>query len=212
MGEEELRTFVGNVFFQSLPRENVADLKVLPLQEGSSWLRFCGVVSEDGESQWSRVKVAWHLARLEAVSAILANGICCDDGHASRGRYGRGGYVALSAAKANAYADSCGQPGGVRHLFLVLAFPDEYVVRGQRGERPPRTAADSPTRPTEYCFVDPARLHCACLVTYRWVPTGRREKVASAVSRVSHVVVPRQQWCRRSSSRSTSPRRASASL
>eukprot|EP00927_Polykrikos_kofoidii_P054356 TRINITY_DN48782_c0_g1_i1.p1 TRINITY_DN48782_c0_g1~~TRINITY_DN48782_c0_g1_i1.p1 ORF type:complete len:569 (+),score=78.88 TRINITY_DN48782_c0_g1_i1:132-1838(+) len=201
---DELQSFVADMFFQSLPRENVADLKILSIQEGSSRRAFLEVVAAGGEHQWSRVKIAWHLSPLEAVSAILANGICCDEGSACRGRYGRGGYVALTAAKANAYYDKMGLPGGLRNMFLVLALPETDVVKGQRGERPVRTATDCTAVPTEYCFVDPTRLTCACLLTYRWVPTGRREKVATACARVSHVVMPSQQWCKRSFSRSSS--------
>jgi len=121
------------------------------------------------------------------MSAITEEGICCDEARCACGRYGRGGYVALSAAKANAYADS-GGAGGKRHLFMVLALPDEDVVQGERGIRPIRTAADLPSHPTEFCFVDAARLHCLCLLTYNWVPTGRRSKNRSKSARVSHVV------------------------
>lgn len=178
---------VENLFLRSMPRENVADLTVTQLDDQQSKQRFLRCVDDNG-NRWSRVRATWHFpGDVEAVSAIAANGICCDEEHCACGRYGRGGYVALSAAKANAYADSDGE-GGVRRMFLVLALPDHDVAQGKRGTRPRCTAADSRTYPTEYCFVDPARLHCVCLLTYRWVPTGRREKITTARSRVSHIV------------------------
>eukprot|EP00747_Dinoflagellata_sp_TGD_P190638 gnl/TRDRNA2_/TRDRNA2_52719_c0_seq1.p1 gnl/TRDRNA2_/TRDRNA2_52719_c0~~gnl/TRDRNA2_/TRDRNA2_52719_c0_seq1.p1 ORF type:complete len:510 (-),score=67.21 gnl/TRDRNA2_/TRDRNA2_52719_c0_seq1:776-2305(-) len=187
---EEVRALAEGLLFESLPPENVADLRVTVLQGEQSRLRFLDTLASDGgHHAWPRVKTAWHLAGgRHAVSSILHNGIRCDEEHCACGRYGRGGYVALSAAKANAYADSCGEEGTRRHLFLVFALPEEEIVRGERGVRPPHTAADLPACPTEYCFVDSSRLHCACLLTYRWVPTGRREKVSSAGPRVSHVV------------------------
>jgi len=117
--------------------------------------------------------------QVAAAAAIETCGIRCDDGHCACGRYGRGGYVATSAAKANAYADSDGA-GGWRHLFLVLALPEEDVVKGERGVRPPCTAADLPSHPTEYCFVDEDRLHCVCRMDYQWAPTGRRHKIATS--------------------------------
>lgn len=178
---------VEDLFFEELPRENVAELSVELLANEDQRLRFQQALHADGGS-WSGVRVAWHLpGSAQAVSGIVADGISCEEKHCACGRYGRGGYVALSAAKANAYADSAGE-GGLRHLFMVLALPDDDVVLGKRGTRPPRTAADSRSHPTEYCFVEAARLQCVCLLTYRWVPTGRREKVATAGSRVSHVV------------------------
>jgi hypothetical protein len=73
---------------------------------------------------------------------------------------------------------------------MVLAFPDEDVLKGERGVRPARTAADLPNHPTEYCFVDSSRLLCVYLITFTWVPTGRREKVVTAGARVSHIVSP----------------------
>lgn len=186
LAPDELYSVVKALFFDSLPRENVSELDVQQIGKEWSKDRFLKAVWEDGVC-WSRVRVAWHLCSLQAMSAITEEGICCDEARCACGRYGRGGYVALSAAKANAYADS-GGAGGKRHLFMVLALPDEDVVQGERGIRPIRTAADLPSHPTEFCFVDAARLHCLCLLTYNWVPTGRRSKNRSKSARVSHVV------------------------
>lgn len=186
LSAKEDQALVEDMLFHSLPPENVADLVVRQLRNEKSMQRFMQAFREDG-GRWQRVRATWHLAgSMEAVAAILESGICCDEAHCSCGRYGRGGYVASTAAKANAYGGS--EEGELRQLFLVLALPDEEVVRGERGTRPPRTAADLPSHPTEYCFVDSARLHCTCLLTYRWVPTGRREKVTTAGTRVSHIV------------------------
>merc|ERR1712151_710224 len=143
-----------------------------------------------------------------AVESILADGIRCDEETCACGRYGKGGYVAVSAIKANAYADASyeGNEDPLRRMFLVLALPDRKIVQGVRGERPIRTAADLPSNPTEYCFVDAARLHCTCMISYRWISTGRREKYATAGARISHIVPSRgTSSCReRSASHDTS--------
>jgi len=167
------------LLFESLPKENVHDLRVSALHDEKSRQSFLQVLRADG-NRMSRIRFTWHLAgSASAAQAIEANGIRCDEGHCHCGRYGRGGYVATSAAKANAYADSeCA--GGERCLFLVLAFPEKEIIRGEGGTRPAKTAADLPSHPTEYCFVDEARLHCVCRVDYSWAPTGRREKVVTA--------------------------------
>jgi len=169
---------VEDMFFESLPPENVSSLTVRPLRNQQSMDSFLRVLQADG-GRWSRVRVTWHLAGgLEAAASIMRGGICCEEAHCSCGRYGKGGYVAVTAAKANAYVGCEGD--GLRHLFLVLSLPEEDVVQGERGTRPVRTAADLPNHPTEFCFVDGKRLHCAALLTYRWVPTERREKVVAA--------------------------------
>lgn len=173
LGEQELLTLVEELLFSSLPRCNVGDLAVAQVGSDGSKERFLRAVQDDG-GNWLRVRVAWHLAgSREAAESITVEGIRCEEAHCRVGRYGRGGYVALTAAKANAYADSSVE-NALRHLFLVLVLPDERVVQGERGVRPTSTAADLPSHPTEYCFVDPSRLHCACLLTYRWVKTSRR--------------------------------------
>eukprot|EP00927_Polykrikos_kofoidii_P071740 TRINITY_DN67970_c0_g1_i1.p1 TRINITY_DN67970_c0_g1~~TRINITY_DN67970_c0_g1_i1.p1 ORF type:complete len:825 (-),score=96.07 TRINITY_DN67970_c0_g1_i1:230-2704(-) len=183
----EVREIVTELLMEDLPAHNISRLQVTPLENERSKESFLKTLSADG-GRWSRVRVTWHLASsVQAALAISREGIRCEEEHCMCGRYGRGGYVACSAAKANAYADSSGE-GGQRALFLVLALPDEDVVLGERGSRPPRTAADHPSHPTEYCFVDATRLFCACLLSYSWVPTGRREKVVSAGDRVSHIV------------------------
>lgn len=168
-----------SLLFESLPPENVQDLNWRFLVEDGSRKRFQDALQQEG-GHLSRVLFAWHLAGTAAAAkAIEIEGIRCDDGHCACGRYGRGGYVATSAAKAHAYADSEGQ-GGERHLFLVLILPEEEVLRGERGTRPSRTAADLPSFPTEYCFVDQSRIHCVCRLDYTWVPTGRRAKKTTA--------------------------------
>lgn len=167
------------MFFESMPIDNVQDLRCEALDDARSRGAFMRVLAEEG-GDLSRIRMAWHLAGSSAAAtAIATDGIRCDDGHCMCGRYGRGGYVATNAAKSNAYADS-EVNGSVRHLFLVLALPEPQVLPGERGLRPRRTAADLPSHPTEYCFVDPERLHCVCRLTYSWVPTGRRSKVLTA--------------------------------
>lgn len=161
------------LMLESLPVENVENLRITGLcAPNRSFLRILGT---EGSSR-GRLQFAWHLAgSAEAADEIQAEGIRCDEHHCSCGRYGRGGYVATSAAKANAYADSEGS-GGERYLFLVLALPGEEVALGKRGLRPSCTAADHSTHPTEFCFIDQSRLHCACRLDYCWVPSGRRMK------------------------------------
>eukprot|EP00929_Paragymnodinium_shiwhaense_P022037 TRINITY_DN14205_c0_g1_i1.p1 TRINITY_DN14205_c0_g1~~TRINITY_DN14205_c0_g1_i1.p1 ORF type:complete len:859 (+),score=148.47 TRINITY_DN14205_c0_g1_i1:51-2627(+) len=186
----EAEAFVEEQLFESLPAENVKQLQIEPIARDESREAFVDAVRRGG-GLWSRVRVTWHLAgSSQAAASIVEGGIRCDEENCACGRYGKGGYVALSAAKANAYADSCGL-GGSRQLFMVLALPDEEVVLGKKGLRPERTAADLPSHPTEYCFVDASRLHCVFQLSYDWVPTGRREKVTTAVPRVSHVVPTR---------------------
>lgn len=181
LSPDESQDLVEEMLFDSLPRQNVAEVEVKKLRNDRSSQMFLRALRDDG-GRWPRVRVTWHLAGgSEAATAIMENGICCDEDHCVCGRYGHGGYVASTAAKANAYSDSCDR----RYLFLVLAIPGE-VVEGERGSRPATTAADLPSHPTEYCFVDSSRLHCVSLVTYRWIPTGRREKLTSP--RVSHIV------------------------
>jgi len=171
---QEYLDLVEDLVFESLPPENVADFTVQPLRNERSMQNFLQSLHLEG-GRWSKVRIVWHLAGgLEAANSISESGICCDEGHCACGRYGRGGYVALTAAKANAYAG--GDNGGIRKLFVVLSLPEDDVLQGERGTRPSRTAADHPNHPTEYCFVDSARLHCVCLITYRWVPTERRER------------------------------------
>lgn len=176
---ETLHTEVERLLFETLPPENVEVLKITPLHNARSRQLFLNLLHEEGGNV-SLVRLAWHLAgNAVAADAIQAEGIRCDTRHCTCGRYGRGGYVATSAAKANAYADSeC--DSGNRHLFLVLVLPEEEVARGKRGTRPLSTAVDYPGHPTEYCFVDDARLHCVCRVDYLWLPTGRREKVTTS--------------------------------
>jgi len=185
--ENELQEMVESLFFETIPRKNVESLEILPLRNERLRCRLLQTVQRDG-GVWSRLRIAWHLpGGVNAAEAILHHGIQCDEEHCACGRYGLGGYVALSAAKANAYADSDGA-GGCRQLFMVVALPEADIVKGERGIRPARTAADLPSHPTDLCFVDSARLYCTCLLRYNWVPTGRREKIATAGSRVSHVV------------------------
>jgi len=173
------RNVAEELLCHDLPSENVQALSITILQDQKSRNAFRTKLQDDG-GKISRVRIAWHLAGgAAAAAAIETCGIRCDDGHCACGRYGRGGYVATSAAKANAYADSDGA-GGWRHLFLVLALPEEDVVKGERGVRPLCTAADLPSHPTEYCFVDEDRLHCVCRMDYQWAPTGRRPKVATS--------------------------------
>jgi len=205
LGEAAAQAFVEDHLFKSLPRENVSNLEVQAVASEHSRRQFLDAIRRDnavraGASSsvsasiaggaCARVKIAWHLPGSDSAAAsIIDNGIRCDEDHCACGRYGRGGYVALSAAKANAYADASGE-GGTRKLFMVLALPEEDVVKGERSLRPARTAADLPSHPTEYCFVDSSRLLCVYLITFTWVPTGRREKVVTAGARVSHIVSP----------------------
>jgi len=175
-----VRMVVESLFYDSVPRENVKNLRTMALHNVRSRAAFLRTLDAEEGKDGGRVQFGWHLAGSPAAAqAIQVEGIRCDDQHCARGRYGRGGYVATSAAKANAYADSEGM-GGERHLFLVLALPGDNIVPGRRGARAECTAADLPSHPTEYCFVDQARLHCACRLDYLWVPTGRRAKVTSA--------------------------------
>jgi len=163
---------------ESLPAENLQNIRPMALHSRRSRDEFLQRLEEEG-GDYSRIRFAWHLCGSAAAArAIQTEGIRCDEGHCMCGRYGRGGYVAMTAAKANAYGDS--DSDGDRHIFLVLAIPEDDVVRGERGTRPPRTAADLPSCPTEYCFVDQSRLHCICRVDYTWVPTGRRTKLFTA--------------------------------
>lgn len=198
LSDDEAQDLVEGLFFESMPRDNVTCLRVEQLRDEALKRRFLQATAAEG-TRWSRTRVSWHLpGGPEAAATIVESGIRCDVEHCACGRYGRGGYVALSAAKANAYAGQEGEDGS-RQLFLVLALPDEEVVQGEHGVRPVRTAADNPGYPTEYCFVDAGRLHCACLLTYKWVPTGRREKSPENTRVLSHIVPRRSPW--RSSSR-----------
>lgn len=167
------------MIYDSLPPDNVQGLRTKALHNPVSLVNFRTLVQQEGGNQ-TRIRCTWHLAGSEAAAlSIEATGICCDDGHCSCGRYGGGGYVTESITKANAYKDSDGN-GGDRTVFLVLTFPEEELIRGVKGTRPPSTAVDLPSHPTEYCFVDAARLHCVCRCDYRWLPTGRRSKVVAA--------------------------------
>lgn len=141
-----VRQAVEDLFFVSLPRENVRDLQISMLTGNTlSWLAFNEVLQAE-DRRMSRVKIAWHLTKdAESAAAIEVEGINCDEGHCSCGRYGRGGYVALSAAKANAY----GWDGeeAERHLFAVLALPDLQLVRGSGARArsgPPPTSRGPP--------------------------------------------------------------------
>lgn len=174
--EQAMNNCLETLLFDSLPLDNVDNLRPMFLGDDASRRRFQDMLHQDGDTHLSRVRFAWHLAgSAAAAKAIETEGISCHEGHCACGRYGRGGYVATSAAKAHAYADSEGQ-GGERHIFLALILPEEDVLRGERGIRPARTAADLPSCPTEFCFVDQARIHCVFRVDYTWVPTGRRAK------------------------------------
>merc|ERR1719204_2727714 len=74
-----------DLFFDSLPRDNVDDLRLVALSNSRSRDMFMRTLVEEG-GDTSRVR--------------------CDEGHCVCGRYGRGGYVATSPSKANVYADS----------------------------------------------------------------------------------------------------------
>jgi hypothetical protein len=187
---DDEQAVIEGLLYASLPHENIADLEVQRLDNDPMRQRFRQSVRDDGD-RWSRVRATWHFPGGQAATeAIIAGGISCKEEHCSCGRYGQGGYVAVSAAKANAYANSAGE-GGPRCLFLMLALPEENVVKGERGIRPERTAVDLISHPTEYCFVDSDRLYAAYLVKYRWVPTGRRQKVTTVAPSVSHIVPKR---------------------
>lgn len=176
---DTLRLATEELLFESMPRDNIQNLEITTLSNTRSWHAFQSMLAAEG-GRASRVRFTWHLAGSAAAAAgIQVDGLRCSGEHCFCGRYGRGGYVATSAAKANAYADSECEGTG-RHLFLVLAIPEREVKIGESGTRPKCTVADSPNYPTEYCFVDEARLHCVCRVDYSWVPTGRRTKVATA--------------------------------
>lgn len=174
LGNDELEEIVTQQLFASLPRDNVVELSVQPVDNVSSQDRFYRCLQDDGAS-WPRVQVAWHLAgSREASEAIISEGLRCEEAHCKTGRYGRGGYVAVTAAKANAYADDS-SGDGMRYLFLLLVLPEKDVLQGERNTRPERTAADLPSHPTEYCFVDSARVHTVCLIRYRWLRTRARQ-------------------------------------
>mmetsp|Transcript_47559 Transcript_47559/g.152810 ORF Transcript_47559/g.152810 Transcript_47559/m.152810 type:complete len:527 (+) Transcript_47559:91-1671(+) len=176
---QTVRMVVESLLFDSMPRENVQYLRTTALHNLRSRSAFLLRLREEG-GDVARVRFGWHLAGSQAAAeAMAAGGIRCEEGHCACGRYGLGGYIATCATKANAYADSEGC-GGERQLFLVLALPGSRIVRGERGTRPPCTAADSPSHPTEYCFVDGTRLHLVCRLDYQWVPTGRRLKTTTA--------------------------------
>lgn len=176
---DALQSAAEELLFESMPYENIKNLEVTCLRNDHSRHAFHSALAMEG-GKVSRVRLTWHLAgSAAAASAIQKEGISCDGDHCVCGRYGRGGYVATSAAKANAYADSeCEDVK--RHLFLVLALPEQDITRGESGTRPQSTVADFPNHPTEYCFVDGARLHCVCRLDYSWVPTGRRTKIVTA--------------------------------
>lgn len=177
--DEEVRRTIEGLFFETLPRDNVHNMRISLLGEhAGSQQRFLRLLQADGGC-WSRVRVGWHsTTSAEAAVGIEAEGIRCAKGQCSSGRYGLGGYVALTAAKANAYGtDSVGE-SIERHVFVVLALPDEDLVPGVRGQRPRCTAADSLDHPTELCFVEEARLHCVAHIRYSWLPTRRRMRLA----------------------------------
>lgn len=164
------------LLYESLPRDNISKLKITFIQNEESQKRFLSVLRAEG-GMLSRVRPVWHLTgRAEAADAIEAQGISCAEENCMCGRYGDGGYVATSAAKANAYVDAEGTSKR-RHLFLVLALPEKDLICGERGKRATRTAADNPKHPTEYCFVDQTRLHCVCRLDYSWIATGQRLKM-----------------------------------
>merc|ERR1712046_570751 len=104
LGDDEARKLAENLFLESLPRDNVGALEVDVLANENSRRRFQESLKKRGNA-WSKVRVTWHLpGSAQAASSIRENGISCDEDNCSCGRYGLGGYVALSAAKANAYA------------------------------------------------------------------------------------------------------------
>lgn len=180
---EESRHIAEELLFRSLPRKNVGGLTTTTLHNAESRDRFLERLRKDGGDA-TRVRFCWHLTSDSvAAASIEAEGIRCDSGRCACGRYGLGGYVATCATKANAYADAESEDLQ-RHLFLVVALPGEEVVRGERGHRPRRTAADLPSYPTEFCFVDGARLHCAFRFDYIWESTGRRCKASATVGDV----------------------------
>lgn len=166
LGPEEVCRVAEGWLFESLPPDCVVDLEVEPLRNDASKARFLRTLQDDG-AQWSQVQVAWYVAgSQEGADGIIAEGIRCDHEHGSCGPCGHGGNVALTPAEAGGAGSA-----GVRRLFLVLALPERDVVQGQRGVRPPRTAVDNPKGPAQYCFADASRLHCACLLKFRWAPT-----------------------------------------
>jgi len=173
--DEEVQPLVEMLLFSTLPRENVINLSVERAGSRESRAQFIQTLQRDG-GKWSQIVVTWHLAPTAAdARALSRSGIPCDKDNGYCGRYGLGGYVALSAAKANAYVEDA-ENDSLRHLLLVLALPGSHVVQGARGAHQTHTAADNAVCPTEYCFSDTSRIHCACLLTYQWVPTANRAK------------------------------------
>merc|ERR1712187_589193 len=79
LGDVEARGLAEELFFESLPRENVGALEVDILANENSQRRFLESMKKFG-SFWSKVRVTWHLpGSAHAAASIRENGISCDE-------------------------------------------------------------------------------------------------------------------------------------
>jgi len=109
------------------------------------------------------VEATFHGTRAESVEQILREGL--DPSTCSTGAYGKGAYVGTHAGVAHQYADP--DASGLRHMCIILVIVSDRFVKGRQGVMPPKTAVDRLVNPTQYCFVDDARLYISHLLTYR---------------------------------------------
>lgn len=153
------RSAVEKAFFDSMPRRLVeieaveAVVNVKLLQEF-----LCRVVEEE-----SSVEATFHGTRPEYVESIMQEGLltdCC-----STSNYGLGAYVGTHAGIAHLYTDP--DVTGRRFMGVVLVVVGRTVVKGKRGRRHQTTSMDNLVNPTQYCFVDKARLLLSHMITYR---------------------------------------------
>jgi len=161
---DDSSAIVERIFFDSMPDRCVVISSIEEVVRPVLLKRF---LKQMAASQ-SSIEVTFHGTRKEHVADILERGLV--PSLCTTGAYGRGAYVGTHAGVAHQYADpdACGQ----RHMCVVLAVVGNQLVKGHEGEQATVTAADQVQNPTQYCFVDGARLFVSHVINYTVTNVG----------------------------------------
>lgn len=166
--DKESLNVIEELFFDSMPKEFVLIETVEQVINPRLLRRFLKCVQAEPGS----VEATFHGTPAKFAECILRDGLLKDLN--TTAAYGRGAYVGAHAGVAHQYADP--DANGLRCMCVVLASTGKQIRKGEMGKEQRVTAVDRLVNPTQYCFVDEARLLVSHLITYR-VTGGIRRRV-----------------------------------
>lgn len=153
------RALVEQLFFESMPRQNVIIDNIEHVVHEELLTRFLHRVSLERAT----VEATFHGTKSDSAEAIVEEGLSTSI--CSTGNYGFGAYVATNAGTAHQYADPDAQ--GKRFMCIVLVVVGSKISKGEARKQASTTTTDRLVNPIQYCFVDEDRLLVSHLITYR---------------------------------------------